>query len=66
MAEGGKLQAQKRCGSKMPLTTPQSCAYITMNLKAARGSPLGIKPRPDPESLGNKRNERWLKPRLTP
>jgi hypothetical protein len=48
--EGGELRAQKRCGSKPPLMTPQSCAYSTSNLRATCGSlPLGVEPRPDPE-----------------
>jgi hypothetical protein len=49
VAEGGELRAQKRCESKPLLTAPQSCAYIVFNPRAARGGPLGIEPRPDPE-----------------
>jgi hypothetical protein len=49
VAEGGELRAQKWCGSKPPLMAPQSRAYITSNLRATRGLPLGVKPRSDPE-----------------
>jgi hypothetical protein len=49
VAEDGELWAQKRCESKPPLTALQSRAYITTNLRAACGSPLGIKPHPDPD-----------------
>jgi hypothetical protein len=47
MLEGGGLRAQKRRESKLPFTALQSHAHIESNLKAARGSPLGIKPHPD-------------------
>jgi hypothetical protein len=49
VAEDGELRAQKRCESKPPLTAPQSRAYITTNLRATCGSPLGVKPHPDPD-----------------
>jgi hypothetical protein len=58
VAKGGELRAQKRCGSKPPLTAPQSHAYSTSNPRAARSIPLGIEPRPDPEE--NSVNERGL------
>jgi hypothetical protein len=47
--EGGELRAQKWCESKLPLTAPQSRAYIMSNPRAACGSPLGIEPHPDLE-----------------
>jgi hypothetical protein len=47
--EGGGLWVQKLCGSKMPLTAPQSCDYIASNPRVARGTPLGVEPCPDPD-----------------
>jgi hypothetical protein len=49
MVEGGEFRAQKRCGSKPLSTAPKSRAHSTSNPIAARGRPLVIKPRPDPE-----------------
>jgi hypothetical protein len=49
VAEGGELRAQKWCGFKPPLTSPQSCASITSNSTAARGHLLDIKSLSDPE-----------------
>jgi hypothetical protein len=49
VAEGGELRAQKWCESKPSLIAPQSCAYIASNLREAHGSPLVIKPHPDPD-----------------
>jgi hypothetical protein len=46
VAEGGGLQAQKRCEYKPPLMAPQPYAHLASNLKAACGRPLGIKPHP--------------------
>jgi hypothetical protein len=47
--KSGELRAQKRCGSKPPLTAPKSCAYIESNPRASCGGPLGIEPHPNPE-----------------
>jgi hypothetical protein len=49
MEEGGELRAQKWCGSKPPLMTPQSCAYIMSNPTTTCGLPLGVKSRSDPK-----------------
>jgi hypothetical protein len=46
---GGELRDKKWCGSKLPLTTPQSHAYMMTNLSAVHGIPLGIKPHPNPD-----------------
>jgi hypothetical protein len=66
VAKGGELRAQKRCEFKPLSTAPQSRAYKTSNPRAARGHPLGIKPRCDPEKKKLMKKEWWLKPRLTP
>jgi hypothetical protein len=47
VAVGGELRAEKWCKSKPPLMALQSHADMTTNPRAARGSPLGIKPQPD-------------------
>jgi hypothetical protein len=65
MAEGGGLRAQKQCEFKPLLMAPQSHAHIASNPRAARGRPLGTKPRPDLKGSVNKRKDWWLKPRLT-
>jgi hypothetical protein len=49
VVEGGKFQAQKRCGSKPLLTTLKSCAHSVSNPIVARGRPLVVKPHPDPK-----------------
>jgi hypothetical protein len=49
VAEGGEFQAQKWCGSKPLSTAPKSRAHSAPNPIAARGRPLVIKPRLDPE-----------------
>jgi hypothetical protein len=46
---GGEFLTQKRCKSKPPLMAPQSRAYMTTNMRATCGSPLGVKPHPDPD-----------------
>jgi hypothetical protein len=54
--EGGGLRNQKRCYSKLPLTTPQAHAHIASNTKAMCGIPLGIKPHLGPdEGLANEK-----------
>jgi hypothetical protein len=56
VAEGGELQAQKRCESKPLMKASQSHAYITTNSRATHGRPLGVKPHLDPwERSINKR-----------
>ena len=47
MEVGGELQAQKWCGSKLPLMAPQSRDSMKTNPSAMHGNPLGIKPHPD-------------------
>jgi hypothetical protein len=55
VVEGGELWAQKRCESKLLMTALQSHAYITKNLRATRGHPLGVKPHPDFEERSIKK-----------
>jgi hypothetical protein len=47
--EGGELWAQKQCGSKQTLMTPQSHAYSSSNMRETCSSPLGVEPRPNLE-----------------
>jgi hypothetical protein len=53
---GGGLRALKQCGSKPPLMTKKSRAYILLNMRAMRGNKLGIRPHLAPkENLVNER-----------
>jgi hypothetical protein len=46
MVEGGELQAQKWCGFKPPLTTPQSRVLLKNDkFDSNTWLPLGMKPR---------------------
>jgi hypothetical protein len=47
VAEGGAVQAQKRCGSKMLSTSPKSCACLGTNPTKTHGLSLVVKPHPD-------------------
>jgi hypothetical protein len=49
VAKGGELQAQNMCKSKPPLSSLQSCSYITYNQGVTRDDTLGIEPCLDPE-----------------
>jgi hypothetical protein len=51
MEVGGGLRVLKQCGSKPPLMTLQSRAYIASNLREACGNKIGVRPCLDPKDI---------------